>query len=470
MKYYLAIDIGASGGRHMLGHMDNGRMRMEEIYRFPNEIQERDGTLCWDIDYIFSEVLAGIKKCAQVGKMPYSLGIDTWGVDFVLLDSKDKRLGPAVSYRDGRTKDMDEAVYGCIPDHELYRKTGIQKQPFNTIYQLMALRKKQPELLRQAESLLMIPDYLNFLLTGVKRQEYTNATTSQLIDPVTKNWNFDLIERLDYPAKIFQEIVTPGTCLGGLRKEIQDVAGCDCRVVLPPTHDTASAVLAVPCREKDALYISSGTWSLMGTERPYADCGEASRLHNFTNEGGHEYRYRYLKNIMGLWMLQSVKREFKELLGQSWAYEDLCAISEKEAISSLVDCNDSRFLSPTQMIAEIQAYCAETGQQIPETATQLARVIYRSLADCYGKTKLEIEELTGKKYHDIYIVGGGSQADYLNRLTAHSCQYRVHAGPAEATAIGNIMAQMLADGVWENVGQARDCVFESFSCKTYEAK
>lgn len=301
-RYYLAIDIGASSGRHILGHMEDGKMVLEEIYRFPNGMQKQDGEKVWDIEALFEAVLAGMKKCRELGKIPVSVGIDTWAVDFVLLDKDDQRIGNAVAYRDDRTKGMDEEVYRTVPEEELYASTGIQKQIFNSIYQLMAWKKKKPEQLEKAETLLMIPDYLNFLLSGVKAQEYTNATTTQLVNPETGDWNREMIQKLGYPEKIFLPIREPGTVIGRLKKEIQEQVGFDCEIVLPATHDTGSAVVAVPSNEEHVLYISSGTWSLMGTELKEADCGTEAMQHNFTNEGGYNRRYRFLKNIMGLWM------------------------------------------------------------------------------------------------------------------------------------------------------------------------
>lgn len=258
-KYYLAVDIGASSGRHILGWRENGHICMEEIHRFPNGMSDKNGTLCWDVEQLFSEIKKGIAKCKEIGKIPVSMGIDTWAVDFVLLDKDNRIVGDTAGYRDGRTKGMDACVYEIIPEEALYERTGIQKQIFNTIYQLMSLKKQKPEELECAESLLMIPDYFHYLLTGKKGTEYTNATTMQLVSPDTKDWDYELIEKLGYPKKIFEKILTPGTVLGNFTEEIQKEVGFDCQVVLPATHDTGSAVLAVPTEKEQALYISSGT-------------------------------------------------------------------------------------------------------------------------------------------------------------------------------------------------------------------
>ncbi len=462
-RYYLAIDIGASSGRHMLASMKDGKMQLEEVYRFPNGMDNRNGTLCWDVDRLFTEIKNGLKKCKEIGKIPVTMGIDTWGVDFVLLDRDDQILGDTVGYRDSRTEGMDEKVYEVIPQDELYARTGIQKQIFNTVYQLMAVKETHPEYLEQAESILMIPDYLHFLLTGVKKNEYTNATTGQLVSPETNDWDYELIDMLGYHSNIFRPVSMPGTVVGEFTEEVQKEVGFNCTVVLPATHDTGSAVLAVPTNDDDAVYISSGTWSLMGIERREADCSMESMKANFTNEGGYDHRFRYLKNIMGLWMIQSVKKEFTEDL----SFAQICEMASKETIPSIVDCNDDCFLAPESMIGEVQDFCRRTGQQVPRTVGEISSVIYNSLAKCYRDTVQEIEQITGKKYSTIYVVGGGSNAGYLNELTAKYTGKKVSAGPSEATAIGNIIVQLLHDGIFKDLPEARTCVRESFDVVMY---
>lgn len=465
-KYYLAVDIGASSGRHMLASMKDGNMQLEEVYRFANGMDNKDGTLCWDVERLFREIKNGLKKCKEIGKIPVSMAIDTWGVDYVLLDKDDQILGDTVGYRDSRTNGMDEKVYEKISPKALYARTGIQKQIFNTIYQLMAVKETHPEYLEQAESMLMIPDYFHFLLTGVKKMEYTNATTGQLIDPKTNDWDYELIEMLGYNRKMFQPVSMPGTVVGNFTKEIQEEVGFDCKVVLPATHDTGSAVLAVPTNDDNAIYISSGTWSLMGIERKEADCSEESMKANFTNEGGYDHRFRYLKNIMGLWMIQSVKKEFEEDL----SFAEICDRASKETITSIVDCNDDCFLAPESMIQAVQDFCKKTGQPVPKTVGEIAAVIYNSLGKCYGDTVKEIEAITGNTYDTIYVVGGGANAGYLNELTAKYTQKKVSAGPTEATAIGNMIVQMLHDGVFASLPEARVCVGRSFDIKNYDEK
>jgi len=461
--YYLAIDIGASSGRHILAHLEDGKMILEEVHRFPNGMVERDGENVWDVDELFRQIKLGMKKCAQLGKIPVSVGVDTWGVDFVLLDENHERVGNAVAYRDGRTKGMDEEVYKIISEDDLYARTGIQKAIFNTIYQLMALKVKKPEQLQRAKTMLMMPDYFHYMLSGVAVNEYTNATTGQLVSPETKDWDRELIKKLGYPQEIFQEMVRPGAVLGELTEEVQKEVGFTCEVVVPATHDTGSAVIAVPSESDDALYISSGTWSLMGTELLQANCSPESKAHNLTNEGGYDYRFRYLKNIMGLWMIQSVKKE----IGGELGFGEICEMASGCSIASIVDCNDDRFLAPENMTEEVRAACRESGQQVPEGIAEVASVIYNSLAKCYADTIKELEGITGQKYDCIHIVGGGSNADYLNRLTAKATGISVYAGPTEATAIGNVAAQMMAAGELSDLKAARACVMASFPIKQY---
>lgn len=464
-EYYLGIDIGASSGRHILASLVNGKMEIEEIYRFPNGMTDIDGEKCWDVDALFEEILTGLEKCKKIGKIPQSIGIDTWGVDFVLLDSKDNKLGNAVAYRDLRTSGMDNELSKIISKEELYSRTGIQKQIFNTIYQLEALKVKNPELLNHAESFLMIPDYFNFLLTGEKRQEYTNATTGQLVNPDTKDWDYELIERCGFPSKIFKDIVKPGTFIGTLKKEIAKRVGFEAKVIAPATHDTGSAVISVPSNDENVLYISSGTWSLMGTESLKAVTSKKACDFNLTNEGGFDYRFRLLKNIMGLWMIQSVKKE----IGNDLSFGEICEGAKKAYCDSIVDCNDDRFLAPANMTEEVKRYCLETGQKEPCGIYEVARVIYKSLARCYAKTIKEIESVTGVKYSSVNVVGGGANAEYLNELTAKETGLNVYYGPTEATAIGNVTVQMIADGKIASLKEARQIIFNSFDVKLKEA-
>lgn len=461
-SYYAAVDIGASSGRLILGWLEEGKLRLREVHRFQNRLVRIDGHLCWEIDRLFSEIVSGLKRCRELGMAPQSVGVDTWGVDYLLLDSDGNRLGDAVAYRDGRTAGMDAEVAKLIPPEELYARTGIQKQPFNTIYQLAALKKEHPEQLGQASRLLMVPDYFHYLLSGQMKNEYTNATTSQLVNLETRDWDWELLELLGIPKRIFRPVSAPGTPAGRLRPEIREQVDFDCEVVLPATHDTASAVMSVPCPDGDAIYLSSGTWSLIGVERLSPDCSDASRGANFTNEGGYDYRYRYLKNIMGLWMIQSVKRE----LGGKYTFDDLCDMAiAADRFTTRVDVNAPDFLAPDSMIEAVREVCRKSGQPVPNDPGELMNCIYHSLAKSYGEAVREVEAITGRTYGDLYIVGGGSKDGYLNRLTRQYTGKRVHTGPTEATVVGNLLAQLLRDGAFSSLAGARQAVADSFDIK-----
>lgn len=463
-KYYLAVDIGASSGRHILGHMEDDKMVLEEIFRFENGMKKVDGHRVWDTEALFQNILAGMKKCKAIGKIPCTMAIDTWAVDYALLDDKDQLVGKTYGYRDRRTEGMDEKVYSIIPEAELYQRTGIQKQIFNTIFQLMAVKEEEPGNMERAESLLMIPDYFNFLLTGVKKTEYTNASTTGLVIPASHDWDFDLIEKLGYKKSIFGPISMAGTEVGNLRKEIAEEVGFDLTVVQTTSHDTASAVLAVPALEKDFLYISSGTWSLMGTENDHAILTKEAMEANLTNEGGYQYRYRFLKNIMGLWIIQNVRHEVDD----KYTFLEIQQQTEKvKDFPSRIPVNDQRFLAPDNMTEAIREYLKESGQKEFTTLGELGAVVYWSLAESYGESAKELEKVTGKTYDSIYIVGGGAYANILNQMTADASGKRVLAAPMEATAAGNLTVQMLRDGVFSSVEEARQCIHESFPIREF---
>jgi len=463
MQYFLAVDIGASSGRHILSHIEDGKLVLEEIYRFENGFSKKNGHLCWDIDRLFEEILAGMKKAGECGKIPVSVGIDTWGVDFVLLDKDGNRLGDAVSYRDARTDGMDKAVEEILPLTDLYARTGIQKQLFNTIYQLMSIKKETPALLNEADTLLFVPEYLTYRLSGQKVSEYTIATTGQLINLETKDWDYELLDMCGYPRHLFRPLVAPGTKVGNLTPAVREAVGYDTCVVLPPTHDTASAVAAVPMTSEHPLYISSGTWSLLGTESKTPLCNAHSMAANFTNEGGYEYRFRILKNIMGLWMMQSVRREWDK----KYSFQYMCDAAKETDIPSIVNCQDAAFLAPDSMIEAIKTACRDSGQPVPETVGEIAAVIYNSLAACYRDAIKELEDMTGITYDAIHIVGGGSKDDYLNALTAKAAGKPVYAGPTEATALGNLIVQMITAGVFTDLTAARTCVRNSFPIEAF---
>ena len=480
MKYYLAIDIGASSGRHILGHVEDGKMVLEEVYRFDNSQIRKDGHDCWDHAALAKNVLAGIAKCKEIGKIPSMIGIDTWGVDFILLKNDGTPCSDMVAYRDARTTDMDKAVDAKVPLTELYARAGIQKMPFNTIYQLVALQKEHPEQLAAADRFLMVPEYLNFVLTGKMANEYTNASTTNMLNAAAKTWDMEVVDRLGLPRKIFGELQMPGTVLGGLTPEIQAQVGFDAQVVLPATHDTGSAFLAVPARDDQAAYISSGTWSLLGVENAEPITTPESQAANFTNEGGAWYRFRYLKNIMGLWMIQSIRRELNGVdyvegkaktatwtlsdyeKGRTYSFNDLeTAAKAASAFAGTVDANDARFLSPDSMIAEVIA----AADVKPSTVGELMQCVYKSLAACYARAIANLSKLTGKTYTSVNIVGGGSKDGYLNALTAEATGLEVFAGPTEGTAIGNLIIQFIAGGEFKDLAEARASIRASFDVK-----
>jgi len=467
---HLAIDIGASGGRHILGWLEDGKIQTEEVHRFPNGMKQMGEHLCWDIENLVSEMISGLKKCATLGKIPTTVGIDTWGVDFVLLNKKGDIVGPTIAYRDSRTDGMDAEVSKYISESELYSRVGIQKMIINTIYQLMSIKTLTSQYLDEAAHLLMIPDYLHYRLCGVMKNEYTIASTSALINAELKTWDDEIIERCGFPREIFCEIVPPGTILGGFTDEIKEAVGFDCKVIMPPSHDTASAFLAVPAKSEDSVYISSGTWSLMGVELAKPITTESSHAANFTNEGGFDYRYRYLKNIAGLWLLQSVHKE----IGNGIGYAELVKMAQSSNCNCVFDVNDERFAAPESMVSAIgeacKEQCAESACQsaMPENIADYARCIFLSLAESYAQTMKALQEQTGTKFDSINIIGGGSQNAYLNQLTANTCKLPVYAGPTEGTALGNIMSQMIASDVLSDYKAARQVIRKSFDIALFE--
>lgn len=467
MEYYLAIDIGASSGRHILGSVERGKIKLEEVYRFENGISKIGNEYCWNINNLFKEIKNGIKKCKEIGKIPKTIGIDTWAVDFVLLDKNEKMLGNAVAYRDDRTEGIMEEVFKLIPKDMMYLYTGIQFQRFNTIYQLLSVKKNNPEYLEEAKDFLMIPDYLNFLLTGKKINEYTNASSTQLVNSFDRGWDINIIEKLGIPKEIFKEIKLPKSSLGNLRKELVDEFGFDMEVILPATHDTGSAFISSVCNDSDSIYLSSGTWSLIGVENRFPICVPQAMEYNFTNEGGIDYRYRFLKNIMGLWIIQEVKRN----LNNEYSFAEFVDLAKEHMdFKSIVNVDDDRFLKPDNMIKEIQNYCSETNQEIPKLPGEIAICVFNSLAHSYKRAVNNLEEIFEKKFERINIFGGGCQNNLLNELVAKITGKEVLAGPVEATAIGNIVAQLIGKNVFNDLEEARKVIKESFDIKVFKAK
>lgn len=451
MNYYLAIDIGASSGRHILGYIDNGRLKLEEIHRFENYITNQNSTLVWDIKHLVNEVKKGIAKCKEIGKIPCTVAIDTWGVDYVLLDENKKEIKPCYCYRDSRTNAVVDEVESLVSPARLYAKTGIQKQNFNTIYQLYADKKSGR--LQNAKYFLMMPEYLSFKLTGVCKNEYTNATTTGLVNAKTKTWDNDILSALDLPSELFGALNTPSSLVGDLSADIQKAVGFNCAVLFAPSHDTASAVCACPMQDDD-LYISSGTWSLIGTEITQPILSDNARKLNFSNEGGIDYRFRFLKNYMGMWLFQNIRRN----LNKSMTYDEMMTLAMNCGEYKYFDVNDRTLVAPDNMIDAIgKLICSDDLGLILNSA-------YHSLAKSYSEAVSEIEAVTGKRFNAIHIVGGGCQDEYLNALTRDYTGKDVTAGPIEATATGNIISQIISDKKI-SLATARDLIKNSFDIK-----
>ncbi|MCL2530987.1 MAG: rhamnulokinase [Oscillospiraceae bacterium] len=435
-NYYLAVDIGASSGRHVLGWLENGKLQLREIYRFDNGFEERDGKLVWDAERLFQKVVNGLRRCNTMGYVPKSVAVDTWGVDYVLLDSKGKELWPAHAYRDARGAKAQAAVHDIIAPEKLFVATGIAQNDFNSIYQLWD--DKLSGRLDKAAHILMLPEYLHWRLTGEMRREYTMATTTGLVNATTGDWDWDIIAALGYPKELFAPLHKPGTLVGELKPEIVKEVGYSCNVVLPGTHDTASAVAACPA-EGNALYISSGTWSLMGTELDSPLCSEQAQALGFTNEGGANGKIRLLRNIMGLWMLQQIKREHARELRR---FEHVIALAQQSSFVGELDVRDAAFNTPPSMTEAVRNQLG-----LPELPLgDVIAAVYHGLARCYAETARGIEALTSCTYDTIHIIGGGSQDGHLNALTAQHSGKQVATGPVEATAMGNLLAQLIAGG------------------------
>ena len=431
MSYHLAIDIGASSGRHILGEHTGGEIKLTEIYRFENEIKNVNGTLCWDIEHITKQVIEGIRQCGLKGYIPKTVAIDTWGVDYVLLDKNKKEILPVVSYRDSRTNGVPEKVDQIISKSDLYKKTGIQRVNFNSIYQLFC--DKESGRLNTAEHLLMIPEYLTYKLTGVIKNEYTAATTTALINAEQRTWDYQLIDLLGFNRNLFKKISQPGSVLGGFTKEVKDRVGFDSTVVFAPSHDTASAVAACTL-QKHSMYISSGTWSLIGSLNNRAVLTKDAEKANFTNEGGVGGTYRFLKNIMGMWLFQSIRKN----LNKEYTYDQMMHLAMESEFTKTFDPNDSRLLAPESMIDAVKDCLGKPNLPLGDVINS----VYHSLAKSYAKVVKEIESITGEEVDLINIVGGGSKDTYLNSLTEKYTGKPIMAGPVEATATGNLLTQI----------------------------
>lgn len=457
MKYHLAVDIGASGGRHIMGWLCDGVIKTKEIYRFENSLNDENGNLIWDTERLVSEVINGLRVCKEKNMIPETVAIDTWGVDYVLLDENKKELLPVFCYRDSRTEAAIPETEKTVPFEKLYSKTGIQKQNFNTVYQLYC--DKISGKLEKASFFLLMPEYLSYKLTGVPLNEYTICSTTAMVSHETKEWDKEIIDELGFKNDLFGKIVPPGTLVGSFKKELEEELGFSSDVVFCPAHDTASAVAACPL-EKDAAYISSGTWSIIGIESQTAITCDEARCVNFASEGGIDYRFRFLKNYMGMWLLQSIRRDLK----RSLTYDEMMVLAKSSKNFEYIDVNAPQLVAPENMIEAIKGLLKRPDMTLSEVLSS----VYHSLAKSYDYAIREIERVTGKTVSAIHIVGGGSRDSYLNALTAQYTKKPVYAGPTEATATGNLLSQFIFSGEFRDLEEARKAVSSSFNIKKVE--
>jgi len=469
---FLALDLGAESGRAMIGSFDGELLRLEEIHRFSNGAVQVLDSLHWDVLYLWKEIKQSLALAAQTcGDSLISIGLDTWGLDFGLLAADDTLLCNPYHYRDSRTNGMMEVAFQHLPRSEIYERTGIQFMQLNSLYQLLAMVQSGTPILRMAKVFLMMPDLFNFWLTGRKVNEFTDATTTQCYDPRAGDWAWELLEKLGIPTQIFQEIVPPGTVIDSLLASVAEETGCpQIPVVAPGTHDTASAVAAVPTTDSDYIYLSSGTWSLMGVEIDKPLITSESLANNFTNEGGVNNTFRLLKNIMGLWLVQECRREWARR-GTTYSYDELSQMAaQAPAFVSLIVPADSRFLAPGDMPIRIQDFCRDTNQPVPETNGAIVRCALESLALEYRWVAERLQDMLGRPLPRIHIVGGGSRNRLLNQFTADCTGRKVIAGPAEATAIGNVLVQALAMGYIPSLAEGRTIVRKSFEVAVFEPR
>ncbi|SFH84380.1 rhamnulokinase [Planctomicrobium piriforme] len=474
-KVYLAVDLGAESGRVIAGLFDGTHIRLEELHRFPNGPVTVAGTRRWDLIGLWKEIQDGLRNAAnKFGKKIVSVGVDTWGVDYVLLSSKGEMLGQPYNYRDSRTDGMLEHACTRVSKKDIFAATGLQFMPINSLYQVLSMQLKDPELLAMADRFLMIPDFFHWLLCGSRVVEFTNATTTQFFDPRRRTWSLDLLRKLDIPTRMLPDVVPPGTNLGKLRADVSQITGLPrIDVVAPATHDTGAAVAAVPTDKTGTArwaYISSGTWSLIGVEVQQAILTDEALKQNVTNEGGIDGTYRLLKNVMGLWLVQGCRRSF-ERSGNDFDYTQLTHLAtQAEPFRSLVHPNDPQFLNPDDMVVAMQDWCCKQKQPVPETEGQIIRCALESLALKYRDVLQGIEKLTGETIEVIHIVGGGCKNSLLNQFTADACGRPVIAGPTEATALGNVLIQARAAGQINSLAEIRKVVKASCEIETFEPR
>ncbi len=467
-NHFLAFDIGASSGRAMLGSLENGKLKLTEVHRFKNQMMRIHNTHFWNVYSLFEELKTGLRKCiADYGIQPESIGIDTWGVDYALLTSQGRLTGLPFAYRDHRTDNSMEEFFKLIPREETYRLSGIQFMQFNTLFQLFASVQNNDRELANAESLLFTPDVLNYFFTGIQKNEYTIASTSQMFKPGMAEWEYKLFDAAGIDRKFGGEIIQPGTVLGNILQEVQSETGsAEIPCIAVASHDTASAVVSVPADGNNWAFISSGTWSLLGIESREPIVSEKALEINFTNEGGVEGTTRFLKNIMGMWLIQECKRIWEKDKEITW-HEIVDLSNASEPFKYLIDPDDSTFLNPENMPEAIQNYCSKTGQSVPQGIGEIARCIYDSLALKYKYTIGQIEEITGKKIEKLHVIGGGAYNQMMNQFTANATGIPVTAGPTEATAIGNILMQAKAVGKLKSLKEIREIVGNSFEVNEF---
>ncbi len=469
-KVYLAADFGGGSGRVIAGWLDEGKLTMEEVHRFGNRQVRLGDHVYWDFPALFEDMKAGLKKAASKGYSVESIGVDTWGVDFGLIDRDGQLIGNPVCYRDERTAGMTEKLFACLNPTEHYATTGIQVMEINTLAQLLSI--KGTAQLESAQRLLFMPDLFSYFLTGTANNEYCIASTSELLDARRRDWSWETIEALGLPKHIFGEIVMPGTVRGQLRDEIAQETGLGkVKVIAVGSHDTASAVAAVPAMEGDGAtaFLSSGTWSLLGFELAEPILSEEARKAEFTNEGGVGGRIRFLQNITGLWIMQRLMAEWKER-GEEQSFAQILPAAEKAQITSLIPVADAAFMNPASMEKAICDYCAESQQQVPQTKAETVRCVLRSLASKYREAFDGVEKILPQKPSRLHIIGGGSQNNLLNQLTADALGIPVWAGPVEATAMGNILVQAMAAGEIADMSELREVVRRSVTPKIFEPR